>query len=169
MIESTFEIGDDSYIGTKTRQYPITGGAARQATDVFNKLFLRKHDQDDINANEAEKHELMNKESGKRDKIQMKKRDYDIKRFNDQMTTSDRFIHELTQRVNLKNLYTIVGVCNFNVNARWCPVLLRIGEHLKKTETDCSMLLQVWDTQGRCVFEKPLADGSRIVNWFILD
>jgi hypothetical protein len=57
-----------------------------------------------------------------------------VKRINHRMSQSDHFINNVTSRVTLDDLYSIIGVCNHNSNARWCPVLLEVGEKMTKDD-----------------------------------
>jgi hypothetical protein len=63
---------------------------------------------------------------------------------------------ELKHRTALTELYTFVGVLNFNSKNRWCPVLLKLGKQM--AHETCDYLLQVWDRKGRCVFERKLKE-----------
>lgn len=68
------------------------------------------------------------------EKIKERRERNSVKRINHRMSQSDHFINNVTSRVTLGDLYSIIGVCNHNSNARWCPVLLKVGEKMTKDD-----------------------------------
>ena len=64
---------------------------------------------------------------------------------------------EVMFSVPLSKLYKVIGSCNYNEDALFCPVLVEIidPEVLIKNG-NLKFLLQVWGRQGDMLFEKPL-------------
>ena len=59
--------------------------------------------------------------------------------------------------VPLNKLYKVIGSCNYNEDAEFCPVLVEIiDEKIQRLNKNLNFLLQVWNGNGDMVFEKPL-------------
>ena len=59
--------------------------------------------------------------------------------------------------VPLNKLYKVIGSCNYNEDAEFCPVLVEIiDEKIQRLNKNLKFLLQVWNGNGDMVFEKPL-------------
>lgn len=59
------------------------------------------------------------------------------------------------------DLYRVVGTCYLNEQMEYCPILVQINHTLLRKEYDAEYLIQVWDRQGRKVYERPLKSKIR--------
>lgn len=73
---------------------------------------------------------------------------------------------KLSFKVPLDKLYRLVASCNYNVQNRFCPVLVEIKDKVALlANNEKPYLLQVWNLQGECVFERALE--KPVANWNI--
>lgn len=69
-------------------------------------------------------------------------------------------------QVPLYKLYKVVASCQFEEDAEFCPVLVKIiDETILRKNKDMPFLLQVWTNKGEMVFERPLLEPP--ANWNI--
>ena len=74
-----------------------------------------------------------------------------------QFSNSKKFLREVMFKVPLNKLYELVASCQYNEESDFCPVLVRVvNEKVREIIGGKRYLLQIWDTQGRMVFERPL-------------
>ena len=82
------------------------------------------------------------------------------------ITSAKDLMQRVMYQVPLSRLYSIVASCQFDENARFCPILVKINdETIRKNNGGRSFLLQVWNLQGEMAFEKPLE--KPVSNWNI--
>ena len=66
----------------------------------------------------------------------------------------------------LDRLYTVKASCNYNMQNSFCPVLVEIKDEVAlQMNNNMAYLLQVWNLQGECVFERSLENP--VSNWNI--
>ena len=69
-------------------------------------------------------------------------------------------------RCPLNKLYTVKASCNYNTKNPFCPVLVEIIDEVALLmNNNMAYLLQVWNLQGECVFERALENP--VSNWNI--
>ena len=79
------------------------------------------------------------------------------KLLSNQFSTAKDFMDKVMFSVPLNKLYKVIGSCNYNEDAEFCPVLVGIIDPVVLSKNDnLKFLLQVWNGNGDMVFEKPL-------------
>ena len=67
----------------------------------------------------------------------------------------------LAHYIRLNPLYTVLGSCMYDETSKYCPVLIQKGESWKQDRDQDNQAVQVWDDEGRCLYEHWLhAPGS---------
>ena len=87
--------------------------------------------------------------------IRRKHEAYKLK--SNQFSTAKDFMDKVMFSVPLNKLYQVIGSCNYNEDAEFCPVLVEIIDPIVlRNNNNLKFLLQVWNGNGDMVFEKPL-------------
>ena len=61
----------------------------------------------------------------------------------------------------------MIDTCYCNANMDYCPVLLKIINKILVREYECDYLLQVWNFEGKMIYDKHLKskDTSTLYFW----
>ena len=83
-----------------------------------------------------------------------------------QFSSAKEYMRKVMYEVPLSKLYKVVASCQYEEDAKYCPVLVKIiDEFILKENNYLKYLLQVWSINGEMVFEKPLEKPPE--NWNI--
>ena len=83
-----------------------------------------------------------------------------------QYSTSKQMIEKMVFKCPLDKLYSVIASCNYNIQNRFCPVLVEVKDQIALMKSNGKpYLLQVWNLNGECVFERSLQ--KPVANWNI--
>ena len=84
---------------------------------------------------------------------------YGIENF--QMPNAAEYINKIKFNVDVSQIYQICDSCNYNMENAFCPIILKLGPQMKTINSDSEFktnlkeyLLQVWDREGRMLYER---------------
>ena len=78
--------------------------------------------------------------------------------------TSDNFLDQVSQNVNLGELKQVERSCYFDQNLNFAAIISQIrNEELKKKYGNNNYLLEVW-SDGELLFQRPLKKNVRAMN-----
>ena len=83
-----------------------------------------------------------------------------------QFRSASEFMEKVQYRVPLHHLYEVVASCVYTEGADFCPILVKIVDKtILEVNKGMRYLVQVWNSNGDLVFEKPLS--KPVCNWNI--
>lgn len=92
--------------------------------------------------------------------------DFNPMKQGNQCSNSKDFMKKVMYSVPLNKLYEVLASCQFNENADFCPVLVKIVDYkILEINENFPYLLQVWTKFGQMVFERSL--HQPVSNWNI--
>ena len=88
-----------------------------------------------------------------------------------QMSHAADYVNKIKFDVDVSELYKIIDSCHYNVDNKFCPIIVKLGKHMENLRQEGRIkkkhlkdfMLQVWDRDGRLVYERQLNRPVR--NW----
>ena len=83
-----------------------------------------------------------------------------------QFSSAKEYMRKVMYQVPLNKLYKVIASCQYEEEAKFCPVLVKIvDKYILKKNGNHPFLLQVWSIKGEMIFEKRMMKPPE--NWNI--